>query len=1578
MPSYLDFDSTKKFRDYIIGKTLNQPNGPQTFTSSNYSVHTLSDFPNVDPGSLDDNRNQILTSISTSNIFKPTEYDVIENLNVLPRRANLQLYPYFTSGNNTLISLYNQENLEFESELIKFSAKHLKTPTGPINARISQNLERATNGRVRLIDALNGNTTTAINIITGREPLIDLNNKITVAKSIPGKGVDFIQTVLGVEFPFSEIPGDYLSNPRNPINYRPEANTEVGRIYQDVTGALGSLIGIQRRPKLSRKPSDLMIEYMGEGQKSYLFDNLSYSRYAPDYTTSARSQNSSKVFNFVDQFAEGVKNILGVEAPRGQAYIGDDRGNDVKYAMNDFNDRPVRSNYYLSLLFDPTQAELFQRTKNMSEGGEIGGKLTWISKNRKKPSTEDSTYSDSLSTNYQFREDSILGVTQELLDTLPLDGMSSRSHVANVIDQTSRFFKEGDLILSKGSAVKKYVNKTTGQENGIEFCRVWTKDRPYNKYSNTMKRTGNIRKYPNSVMDSPWNLNIAPMSNGKKGPESFDESTNIKKEGDGFYAKKYMFSIENLAWKTSNVSGFDYNSLPYCERGPNGGRVMWFPPYGLEVSEQNNAKWEPSSFLGRPEPIYTYQNTERSGQISFKVVVDHPSILNLLVREHFEGMSDEDADNYINAFFAGCEDIDFYSLIRRYTTLTKDDITLIQNYLSNGADTTTTQKFKVVIDPIPEVKEDSSPVINSGIKLNSSLLFPNDLPKSPDITSGTKYTDIYSVSFGQETESYRNTTIRELENKLLELFPLSYNDLTSKGINAREDIKVLFGKPKIEPDEDNTWTSKIQLQKDALNREFDISKNNYTEYDTKIKQLKEDINNNIVQEVVITINSSCSAVADEKYNYTLSARRSHSIIKDILFKITGTDVDFKWSVPTGSPTSKTQSTPIEKTFKDLGFTDKEGKIIIIATNHGERANIGLNKACTDANFKDKSLKTNAPIAFGCRQSQIQMEYTKAVTTQTPQKPVETDIPPRTRLEPDGIEIVPSKNKKPPIDVMKRIIMKTLSEGYYFKILKESDPVVFSSLKEKLKYFHPGFHSMTPEGLNSRLTFIQQCIRPGSTIPIKGLSDELDLTARNTTFGTPPICVLRIGDFYHSKIIIRDVGITFNDSTWDLNPEGIGVQPMLANVTLQINFIGGQGLSKPIERLQNALSSNFYANTEMYDERSISSLNDRGTEKDKSNFETFTEEFLRSIQGNPVETADSNNTDDGKKYNNGNYIGKLDSTTNMISYGEIIDEAFKNSVSYISTYESLYGELNKIYGPLMMNLLVGNDYRVINEFDIYSQPGTTPNKTLNFVGSYKSSQPLSKLTNIFNSKIESIINVTDFCEIFGFNKVLPKTKVFLTNDIIKPYIKSFINNKIQSINENKNIKTFETVRNSLTQTLDKLNHIVKYQKDVTMKDDKTYSVTLSGYTYDMIYNEYVNVIDYISNNRQKMTEGIDTTINFNNPTINNFILGKLLSNWLSSEEEKNQFLKIFEFDKTNYDLTTLTNIKKRLDDFVDVPKDKKFKFKPLKERKNNNKKIEFEIIDVVEETDNTIIEEGKKIHAVKPTTPIGTKLNFYNG
>ena len=129
--------------------------------------------------------------------------------------------------------------------------------------------------------------------------------------------------------------------------------------------------------------------------------------------------------------------------------------------------------------------------------------------------------------------------------------------------------------------------------------------------------------------------------------------------------------------------------------------------------------------------------------------------------------------------------------------------------------------------------------------------------------------------------------------------------------------------------------------------------------------------------------------------------------------------------------------------------------------------------------------------------------------------------------------------------------------------------------------------MTPEGLNSRLTFLLQCGRPGRTIPVvssDGESMDDTTAANNTAFGPPPICVLRIGDFYHTKIAIDNVSISYDPLIFDLNPEGIGVQPMIANIQMNFKFIGGQSLKGPVSKLQNALTHNFFANTEVFDSR----------------------------------------------------------------------------------------------------------------------------------------------------------------------------------------------------------------------------------------------------------------------------------------------------------------------------------------------------------------------------------------------------------
>jgi len=1328
---------------------------------------------------------------------------------------------------------------------------------------------------------------------------------------------------------------------------------------------------------------------MGEGQKQTLYRNLSFSKYAPDYTTSARSQNSSKIFTFADKFAEGVKNVLGLEAPNGVAYIGDDRGEDVQFAMSDFNGRPVRSSYYLSLMFDPVAAQLFHRDININEGGPISGNLTWISKNsqnklgleNKEYGEESSNLEKSLSTKYGFRENSILGETQRILNSLPSDG-SGLSHVANVIDQTSRAFKDGDIFMSRGSAVK-YIDKSTGEESGAEFCRVWTKDRPYFNYSDTMKRTANIRKFDDSVMGGssrPWNINMGPMSNGRK--DDFSGSTNIFDKykygqdynGKSFYAKKYMFSIENLAWKTSTRPGFTVLDLPYCERGPNGGRVMWFPPYDLKVSEQNSAKWESNSFLGRPEPIYTYQNTERNGQISFKVVVDHPSILNLLVREHFKDKSDKEADDYINAFFAGCVDVDFYDLIRRYATLDGEDIDLIIKFLNGGKNPEEIIKYKSVFTP-PSLIGNYTPPIDPNaetIKLDINLKFLNDTPeitKKKDFISSDSYKNFYD-----DVINSSGRTVNELTTELNKL--LDPTNTTYKKRLYDNDRKLLYNS--ISPTGD--ITENVNKKVTELTTVITNASTGFTEFNTKLEILKKDIKENTCGDVTINILSSCSAAADNEYNFKLSIRRSHAIIQDILSKVSndGAKYDSRdwWSFTELPVDASKEKYEIKKEFSykdDLGF-ERDGKLIIVSKNAGEEVINENNQNCHKEEFVSEVFKRHSPVAFGCRQSYVRMEYQKTAKQSPEIKEEEVtkgEEIPKSRLEPDGKEKIPSGFKKPTIDVMKRIVMKTLSECYYFKTVEENTPLVFKSLVEKLKYFHPGFHSTTPEGLNARLTFLQQCVRPGDTIPIKGISDDSDLNARNTTFGPPPICVLRVGDFYHSKIIIRDVNITFEDSTWDLNPEGIGVQPMIANVSLQVNFIGGQGLKEPISRLQNALSSNFYANTEMYDERS-ESTNETIGGKDAA---VFTKDFLEDLEKNGKRVSNRPDDINGKNIKEGVYIGEYIKTdsTNTIEYKTLITSVFDKVKDYFETYQKTYNIIVKEYGTKMASIYFSPTYRSVKDLTVQTSESGTENVEL--LGVYPSGKEIEVLLRGFKASLASKVETSDFVNILDFNRILPNSIEANANKLLKKKFKEILiegdNSLVGKMLNNSAIRTLEQSRNEIITIIDKLNYVVKYKEDGTITGSTSSSVlfTLPGITNSSeFYGKYSDVISYIKKYHKDFTEDLDPSINFNSTNISDSDFEEVLSIVLKDPILIGDVMGVFG---TQVDTSKM---EKKLKKFATQPEEKKFKTHKDPKAKTSLEEVIYNI-----QTTDVISDVSKKSELekiFKNKNKVDSTLNYY--
>jgi F0F1-type ATP synthase delta subunit len=648
----------------------------------------------------------------------------------------------------------------------------------------------------------------------------------------------------------------------------------------------------------------------------------------------------------------------------------------------------------------------------------------------------------------------------------------------------------------------------------------------------------------------------------------------------------------------------------------------------------------------------------------------------------------------------------------------------------------------------------------------------------------------------------------------------------------------------------------------------------------------------------------------------------------------GVDLKNKWkfdNVTNQIGAAGTQAYPIdvEHYLSELGYSGDK-KIIFRTINNGSNYNLN-NNFCNNAKFENQKLKLFSPVSYACRTSEFRVQYDKI-------KKVEKSANASTKpLSPTGN--IPSSNTKPPIDLMKRIIMKTLSEEYYFKKLEETSPMIYSSLKEKFKYFHPAFHSMTPEGLNSRLTFLQQCLRPGNTIPVKGISDNSDINARNTTFGPPPVCVLRVGDFYNSKVIIKDLQISFEQNLWDMNPEGIGIQPMIADVTLQLSFLGGHGLEKPVERLQNALSSNFFANTEMYDERSETTNTTIGGVDTKK----FTKEFIQSLNDlivPPTGLKDS----DGKGITQGQHIGLFVSSTvnggpevKSINYKYLVNDLFKQTESYFSSYPEMYNVILTTYGSSLTNLLINKDYRVVKKYNA----GTTIGN-IDFFGLYKSP---NDLTTYLERTIDLILiyitreyndDKTYLLKMLNIDNKVPDELKDYFSTTIDNFITNNLPDKLNTMLEVPSIKKFTTNRDTLIKTLDKLKFILDNGYDVKIDNGKTYKSTFTSPV--SFYSEIKPCIDYIKDNTKKMYDKLDTSINFNelltNPQFNDRLIQDIIITIFYSDKEK-LYNTLKNGLSADYQKNVLEEVNKKLIEVFYKTKEVKIKFQKSPKPKNDN-------------------------------------------
>jgi hypothetical protein len=816
-----------------------------------------------------------------------------------------------------------------------------------------------------------------LSLLTGHD-LIVPNYNITVSNTSLGKALDFTSKLLGFQMPASEMDADswVYGGFRNAF---------------DVNG------------------NNTLISNTGKGQVVALFSNLDINKFRPAYSDKRLEKDGTNgnFYNF--------PNKISNDNPFGKFYIATTETVDKIPVVESQQEYQVWPDYMGGGPASPTGTTM-ANTNGPAVGAFYGDLLG---------NAALGTAIGGLASNPYTNPESLLYKTHGLFAVGEIKSMVNRhSKMADdtydQIQTAGRRNAGGDLVLSKGSAIQG--------EDG-KFCRTWSTLKQYNRVGDLQKHRGldanTTHRYhrQSSVLDDNGIVRVSPYYGD-------DTKKNMK---------RFMFSIENLAWADN------YADLPPSEQGPGDplnpdmkGRIMWFPPYDINFTDNTSVNWETTTFIGRSEPVYTYSNTERTGTLQFKVIADHPSMMNDL---RFT------ADKYqIEDIMAGCKTVPPQIKLR----LTDDELNAID-----------------VRNSITSQSKASNYIYEK----KGTVYFPNAVY---DLTRGDWA--------NYETSAGNGITIKEDSRYGAHVitYPRSYNS------NSTAQEGQLF------------WT---ELQ-DSTNQ--------------KLKQMVADCKGGALC-VEVKGYASKTGIKD---NPKLANDRANALKAFFVARFQALNLtNPEGRVTVGTPIESVLTVPLVSDYVAQAISD-----------------VDIKSRKADFRFYYNSKFDN-----GLTPDVIDDQYTDQELTLSLNKP------------------------------------KFINEAEYFFKMQDINKFVYDDIRQKLRWFHPAFHSTTPEGLNSRLTFLQQCGRQGSTGDGSSNPDNL-------AFGRPPICILRIGDFYHTKIVIDSINFTYEPLIWDLNPEGIGVQPMLATVDLNFKFIGGSSLEGPLARLQNAVSFNFFANNEVYSQR----------------------------------------------------------------------------------------------------------------------------------------------------------------------------------------------------------------------------------------------------------------------------------------------------------------------------------------------------------------------------------------------------------
>jgi hypothetical protein len=817
--------------------------------------------------------------------------------------------------------------------------------------------------------------------------------------------------------------------------------TKLGRFLQEITGVQPMSTPFNK----STKNTDV-VRNTGSGQLKILVSNLNRNLYRP---------SDSGLLDALNEKGISFKDVSGLFGTK--VYFSETSGQ-FSNAMSVNEQLRVDQTEYKRSLQDQEDAnEYSARLERVKDLG-----ISSTPKTVEDITIDGQSFNLIANTKYGFDGDFYMseeGVTAS--ETQIVWGRDSLlGNTGNKFGvRTGLLHRTDALLQAKGNAgffdrtIKQFRNTRTEQThfNGSPF-RQHTATDQYATYRKAIRYNGNqiYGGNPNSVIYNRVIPKFHPVMNGK--------------DVDN---KNLMFSIENLAYlinsngdtgvkigskKIKNAEGEEVETpvtlkLPLSEVGPNGGRLMWFMPYDVRIDESGIARHDPIMLLGRPEPIYSYTNSEKTMTLSFMLLIDYPP--QLIGKTH----------NEIAKFFAlgGTAGVISQPKV--------DDLDKLQKELDN--------KKKELAD-ISVVKKLNRPEHTKRPSEELSFYWLNDRPKPGN------------VSIDEEIDN-------------------GYEDGTKEA-------------------SDNQYGGD-----NGLNSDFE--------------QRLEDIINSIEKENLKYYNIEITGSATKLYNNT-KGREQYNL--DL---------------------SKRRIEAVEKKFNEL----------FLAAFNQAPSDFGMTfvrNALGDKYSSQEGLSASVMYAQNIKPER--KTTIRLVPNGTPNEIIVPKTPEENARRNELITEINNLESK--INDLKR---NTVSHTTFFKERTENDGINrgFKELEASNRKVIPAFHSYTPEDFARRLTFLRQLERPGNSVVTTIDSNGVPLV-KNSVFGRPPISILRIGDFIHSKVIIENINYSY-ETPWDLNPEGMGMQPMIARIDMSLKLVGGQSMETHIDVIQNAESFNHYANSTFF-------------------------------------------------------------------------------------------------------------------------------------------------------------------------------------------------------------------------------------------------------------------------------------------------------------------------------------------------------------------------------------------------------------